>query len=159
MATPAPAPVRQSVSGRKHTLTPLCQKPSWQLLREVLMHLRWGYAKHPYQRSTQLTAAPPSVMTLPWWCNGRSPHWASGGWGATCPPLDRLVDGHRRGFPEADVGVVAPKLELHGVVDGGHEASDDVVGAAGAADNGDLLVAEGGVRGFGSRRSEEAPAV
>lgn len=49
MATPAPALVRQSVSGRKHSLTPLCQKPSWQLLREVLMHLRWGYAKHPYQ--------------------------------------------------------------------------------------------------------------
>uniref|UniRef100_A0A0D9ZGR4 Uncharacterized protein n=1 Tax=Oryza glumipatula TaxID=40148 RepID=A0A0D9ZGR4_9ORYZ len=43
----------------------------------------------------------------------------------------------------------------HGVVDGGHEASDDVVGPAGAADNGDLLVAEGGCAGSaaaGARR-------
>jgi hypothetical protein len=54
------------------------------------------------------------------------------------------VDGHRHGFPEADVGVVAPKLELHGVVDGGHEAGDDVASPAEAADDGDLLVAEGG---------------
>jgi hypothetical protein len=30
------------------------------------------------------------------------------------------------------------------VVDVGHEAGDDVAGLAGAADNGDLLVAEGG---------------
>ncbi|EAY92936.1 hypothetical protein OsI_14733 [Oryza sativa Indica Group] len=59
-------------------------------------------------------------------------------------PLGRLVDGHRHGFPEADVGVVAPKLELHGVVDGGHEAGDDVASPAEAADDGDLLVAEGG---------------
>jgi hypothetical protein len=33
---------------------------------------------------------------------------------------------------------------LHGVVDGRHEAGDDVVGLAGAVDNGDLLVAEEG---------------
>uniref|UniRef100_A0A0E0G026 Uncharacterized protein n=1 Tax=Oryza nivara TaxID=4536 RepID=A0A0E0G026_ORYNI len=59
-------------------------------------------------------------------------------------PLDRLTDGHSCGFPAADVGVEAHNLELHGAPDGWHEAGDDVAGAAGAADDGDLLVAEGG---------------
>ncbi len=59
-------------------------------------------------------------------------------------PLDRLTDGRSCGFPAADVGVEAHNLELHGAPDGWHEAGDDVAGAAGAADDGDLLVAEGG---------------
>uniref|UniRef100_A0A0E0DAH1 DUF834 domain-containing protein n=1 Tax=Oryza meridionalis TaxID=40149 RepID=A0A0E0DAH1_9ORYZ len=137
------------------TCTPPCSTPPSSL--RTCMRMRSAQREGGCDESSSADGSASAAITSS--NRIRSPHWACGGWGATCPPLDRLVDGHRRGFPEADVGVVAPKLELHGVVDGGHEASDDVVGAAGAADNGDLLVAEGGVRGFGSRRSEEAPAV
>uniref|UniRef100_A0A0D3EZR4 Uncharacterized protein n=1 Tax=Oryza barthii TaxID=65489 RepID=A0A0D3EZR4_9ORYZ len=73
-------------------------------------------------------------------------------------PLGRLVDGHRRGGPAADVGVEALKLELHGAPDGGHEAGDDVACAARAADDGDRVAAEGGGVRVGQQPERRAGA-
>nr|BAD28497.1 hypothetical protein [Oryza sativa Japonica Group]BAD28598.1 hypothetical protein [Oryza sativa Japonica Group] len=75
---------------------------------------------------------------------GVLPVAAMAGWplGGGCSPRCLRTSCTPRGTNRAHRGTICRRL--HGVVDSGHEAGDDEAGLAGAADDGDLLVAEGG---------------